>query len=221
MKLSAVFSAFLCLSITSFGNSALILPHGNALNTDVLSQAEYVEALAKELEKEGLKSQRGNRHGSKSIETSGFNHAAGFGGQRSRLADEGFSESVIYPAELARLNGNPEKRHFDEIDRNDFNTFKRNIDEIDRTAFNAFKRNLDEIDRTGFNAFKRNFDEIDRAGFGGFADKRNIDEIDRAGFGGFNRKRNFDEIDRSGVPGFAKRSAPRSSSPNNNNKLRR
>ncbi|KAL7293649.1 hypothetical protein TKK_0012729 [Trichogramma kaykai] len=193
---------------------------GNLLRSVQQTPSRFARSMTVNAENHRLKSQRGNRRGSKSIETSGFNHAAGFGGQRSRLADEGFSESVIYPAELKRLNGNPEKRHFDEIDRNDFNTFKRNIDEIDRTAFNAFKRNLDEIDRTGFNAFKRNFDEIDRAGFGGFADKRNIDEIDRAGFGGFNRKRNFDEIDRSGVPGFAKRSAPRSSSPNNS-KLRR
>ncbi|CAB0039871.1 unnamed protein product [Trichogramma brassicae] len=38
--------------IRYYNDEKLKRPHGNALNTDVLSQAEYVEALAKELEKE-------------------------------------------------------------------------------------------------------------------------------------------------------------------------
>uniref|UniRef100_A0ABD2WLQ0 Uncharacterized protein n=1 Tax=Trichogramma kaykai TaxID=54128 RepID=A0ABD2WLQ0_9HYME len=39
--------------IRYYTDDKLKRPHGNALNTDVLSQAQYVEALAKELEKEG------------------------------------------------------------------------------------------------------------------------------------------------------------------------
>ncbi|OXU29148.1 hypothetical protein TSAR_006550 [Trichomalopsis sarcophagae] len=186
------------------------------LNAEAFAQPEYVQALAKELEKEGvaeLKSQaeeRQTRNARNDYDSPDYGHSQKFTGHRKpdsthRLINKGFSETIIYPSDIIEYTN--QKRNFDEIDRSGFSGFnkKRNFDEIDRTGFSGFnKRNFDEIDRSGFSGFnKRNFDEIDRTGFSGF-NKRNFDEIDRSGFSGFN-KRNFDEIDRSGFSGFNKR----------------
>ncbi|XP_053206644.1 uncharacterized protein LOC128390895 [Panonychus citri] len=119
--------------------------------------------------------------------------------------------------------GQPEKRNFDEIDRQAFAGFagKRNFDEIDRQAFTGFtgKRNFDEIDRSGLTGFRgrRNFDEIDRSSFSGFGSGKRtgqyyIRQLTPSGYYLYpvglttnlhkDDKKNFDEIDRQAFTGF-------------------
>ncbi|XP_014208658.1 uncharacterized protein LOC106639522 isoform X1 [Copidosoma floridanum] len=124
------------------------------LNSKFFSKSpEYVEALAKELEKESIAAYMGkqmsrNPHGDNDF---GLGRAEKLFQQRKIELPSGGGP---YTGQLMRMESR--KRNFDEIDRDSgFSGFsrKRTFDEIDRTGFPSFNKrnNLDEeSDRSYF-----------------------------------------------------------------------